>query len=78
MNMKYCGKIREDCSSLEERLRSACKKINSKFEGKSRVSCWDLMQTELKLTVSKDEFVANKALKNQSRDAEEKVNPLLV
>ena len=37
-----------------------------------------LMQTELKLTVRKVEFVAIKALETQSRDAEEKVNPLLV
>ena len=35
------------------------------------------MQTELKLTVRKVEFVAIKALDIQSRDAEEKVNPLL-
>ncbi|KAK2557068.1 Zinc finger MYM-type protein 1 [Acropora cervicornis] len=74
--MKYCGKIREDCSSLEERLRSACKKINSKFEGKSRVSCWDLMQTELKLTVRKDEFVANKALKNQKPACKRSCQPI--
>ena len=37
-----------------------------------------LMQTELKLTVRKVEFVAIKALETQSRDAEEKVNPLVV
>ena len=35
------------------------------------------MQTELKLTVRKVEFVAIKALEIQSRDAEEKVNSLL-
>ena len=37
-----------------------------------------LMQTEFKLTVRKVEFVAIKGLETQSRDAEEKVNPLLV
>ena len=35
------------------------------------------MQTELKLSVRKVEFVAIKALEIQSRDAEEKVNSLL-
>ena len=35
------------------------------------------METELKLSVRKVEFVAIKALEIQSRDAEEKVNSLL-
>ena len=33
--MKYCVKIGEDCSRLEERLQGACKKINSKFKGET-------------------------------------------
>ena len=37
-----------------------------------------LMQIELKHTVRKVEFVGIKALEIQSRDAEEKVNPLVV
>ena len=77
LGMKYCVKIREDYRRLKERLRCACKNINSKLKGKTRVSFRDLMQTELKLTVRRVEYVEIKTLETQSRNAEEKVNPLL-
>ena len=34
LGIKYCIKVKDDCSRLEGRLRRACGEINKKFKGK--------------------------------------------
>ena len=45
LGIKYCIKVKDDCSRLEGRLRRACGEINKKFKGKSGASYRNLMHT---------------------------------
>ena len=71
--MKYCVKVREDCSRLEGRLRRQIQ-----FKGKTGAYYRDLMQTELKLALRREEVATIAELETQRGNAEEKSNALLI
>ena len=77
LGIKYCIKVKHDCSRLEGRLRRACGEINKKFKGKTGASYRNLMHTELKLALRREEVVTIAELETQRRNAEEKSNALL-
>ncbi|KAK2550530.1 hypothetical protein P5673_028729 [Acropora cervicornis] len=77
LGIKYCIKVKDDCSRLEGRLRRACGEINKKFKGKTGASYRNLMHTELKLALRREEVVTIAELETQRRNAEEKSNALL-
>jgi len=62
---------------LGGRSRPACREISNEFKGKTGASYWDLMQTEFKLPLRREEVVTIAQLETWRKDAEEKSNALL-
>ena len=57
LGTEYCITVKNDCSRLEGRLRHACGEIKKKFKGKTGASYSNLMHTNLKVALRREDVV---------------------